>query len=450
MGILKSLGRILAGGLLLGLVALGMWNLFSPGPPVAPISTAPEGFDLSQLLVLTDADMAATGYADGQLYPIEGARDHLIVLENPGSPNPERKIIQASNTVMGWPGPMTADPSTGIAYVIEGRGPAPKGATRMGDVFAEMPAGGRLTSIDLHSGAILDQRFVCAQPNNIDIAPDRRWLLVACGDPEAEITVLPLQNGLPAAPRRIDLDLDEISKRGPIDAGLSYAMIHPSGQAAGYIQSNLAVGLLRFRFDAQGLPVGAQAEPPVQQGHWLSTGRWSNRGKHFLVADVKWGPTALGALFVPKGEIHAFALSPTDQRRGILSSATVSRSPEGFEINRAGDRLAVVNMERTYLPGGMFTLVPGRRGASLSLLAFDDATGQLQTLSPPIGFAGVLPEDVVFDRDGDHLAVAVFQDHNAPRSPGWIAFFAITDDQIHPTGRRIPMPRGAHDLFAID
>lgn len=431
-------------------VAVGLWNVIDRAPPITEPRAEADGFDLSRLLVLVDGDMAATAYADGRLHPVEGAQDLLIVLEEPNDPQPERRASPASNTVMGWPGAMTADPSGRFAYVIEGRTAPPPGIDRMTSLFAEMPDGTLLTTVDLDSGEVVSSVPACHRPNSIDIAPSGGWLLIACGDPSAELAVVPLEDGQPGAVRGFDLDLPEIAARPEIDDGLTYAMIHPTGRAAGYVLSNLGVGLVRFTLDDDGVPLAADADAPVQEGDWLTVGRWTRAGDHFLVADVKWGPTPLGAVFVGDGQIHSFALSPDDDTRGIVSSATVSKSPEAFEMNRAGDRLVAVNMERTYLPGGPLALVPGRSGSSLSLLSVDDATGVVATLGDPVGFRGVLPEDAVFDAEGDRIAVVVYQDHGAPRSDGWVEIFAVHDDEIVPTGRRIPMPRGAHDLYALD
>ncbi len=442
-------------GALLGLVillvlAIGGWNLMDRSPAIAEARADADGFDLSRLLVLVDGDMAATGYADGQLYPIDGVQDLLIALDEPNDTNPERRAAPASNTVMGWPGAMTASADGRFAYVVEGRTPPPPGTEAMESVFAEMPNGTLLTTVDLDTGAVVSTMPVCRRPNSIDIAPGGGWLLIACGDLSNELAIVPLVDGQPGEVRSFDLDLPDIAARPDIDDGLTYAMIHPSGAAAGYIQSNLGVGLVRFTLDADGVPMAAEAETPVQDGDWLTVGRWTQSGDHFLVADVEWGPTPLGAVFLADGQVHSFALSPENDARGVVSSATVSKSPETFEMNRAGDLLAVVNMERTYLPGGPLSLVPGRGASSLSLVRVDDATGTLETLGEPVGFRGVLPEDAVFDADGDRLAVVVYQDHDAPRSDGWVEIFAVEGDDIVPTGRRIPMPRGAHDLFALD
>jgi hypothetical protein len=431
-------------------IALGLWNVIDRAPPIAEPAAEADGIDLSRLLVLVDGDMAATAYGDGRLYPIKGAQDSLVILDEPNDPKPERRLVPASNTVMGWPGATTADAAGRFAYVIEGRTPPPPGVDRMTNIFSEMPDGTLLTTVDLDSGKVVSTRPVCRRPNSIDLAPSGRWLVIACGDIDAELAVVPLEDGQPGAVRSFDLNLPDIAARPDIDGGLTYAMIHPSGSAAGYILSNLGVGLVQFTLDDTGVPISAEAEAPAQKGDWLTVGRWTRAGDHFLVADVKWGPTPLGAVFVGDGQVHSFALSPDDDRRGIVSSATVSKSPEALEMNRAGDRLVVVNMERTYLPGGPLALVPGRTRSSLSLLRVDDATGVVETLGDPIGFRGVLPEDAVFDADGDRLAVVVYQDHGEPRSDAWVEIFAVGGDEIVPTGRRIPIPRGAHDLFALD
>ncbi len=90
----------------------------------------------------------------------------------------------------------------------------------------------------------------------------------------------------------------------------------------------------------------------------------------------------------------------------------------------------------------------------MSLVALDHETGDVTTLGKPLKFKGVLPEDVVFDADGDRVAVVVFQNQDKPRSEGWITFFRIEGRnggrRVVEIGERIALPRGGHDLFAID
>ncbi|MEO3417200.1 hypothetical protein AAFO92_21290 [Roseovarius sp. CAU 1744] len=450
MRLAKWVGGTVSAVIAVSFLGIAGWNFLDGTPSAAPIDGEQEAFDLSRLLVLVDGDMAATGYADGKLHPIAGARDMMVAIDGLGTDAPQITEVPASNTVMGWPGAMTAGSAGRYAYVVESRKNAPEGVAAMNNVFAEMPVGTLLTTIELSSGEVVATTEICTRPNNVDISPSEDWLLISCGTHEGELAVVPLVDGQPQTPRILDLDLPDIATRPGVNDGLTYAMIHPEGAAAGYIASDVGVGLIRFKLDADGVPMAAMAEPPLQEGDWLSVGRWTRAGDHFLVADVAWGAAPTDALFNGKGQILSFALSPDDDVRGVVSAAKVSKSPEAFELNRAGDRLVAVNMERTYLPGGVFGLVPGRGASSLSLVAIDDATGHLETLGDPVGFEGVLPEDAVFDTDGNQIAVVVFQDHDAPRSDGWIETFTLEGDQIRRTGERVKLPRGAHDLFALD
>ncbi|MEL6463721.1 MAG: hypothetical protein AAFQ58_02035 [Pseudomonadota bacterium] len=450
MRVLKWIGAVGTGAVVIAGTAVVAWNLLDGSPSAAGTEAEPTALDLSRLLVLVDGDMSATGYADGLLYPIDGARDLLITVDGAGSDTVETRQTVASNTVMGWPGAMTADRSGRFAYIVESRKAAPEGVEAMTNVFAEMPEGTLLTTIDFTSGDVVSTPEVCRRLNSIDIAPSENWLLISCGSHDGELAVVPLEGGLPQEPRIFDLDLPDLASRPGVNDGLTYAMIHPDGAAAGYIASDVGVGLVRFDLDENGIPASATAEAPIQEGDWLSVGRWTNAGDHFLVADVAWGPAPTDAVFNGVGQILSFALSPGDDTRGLVSSATVSKSPEAFEINRAGNRLVSVNMERTYLPSGMLSIVPGRGASSLSLVAIDDVSGKLQTLGDPVGFKGVLPEDAIFDADGDQIAVVIYQDHDAPRSDGWIETFTVENDVIRRTGQRHPLPRGAHDLFALD
>lgn len=437
----------------LGAAALGGWHVMDGAPAVPAPSATATAFDSGRLLVLADADMTATAYANGQLFPIAGQQDALIVLDRPGSAAPERTDIPASNTVLGWPGSVVVGPGGRFAYIVESKSPIGRDVERVGSVFTDLPDGRRLITVDLQSLAVVDERPVCLGPKSVDIDPAGRWLVIPCNNDAGELAVVALTDGMPADIRVFDLDLPVLAER-PRDAGLTYAMVHPGGAAAGVIAANRGVALVAFDLDADGIPTAATAEAPDVQDGWLTVARWTESGDHFLVADVAWGPAPLDAVFNGDGAILSFALSPEDDRRGVVSTATVSKSPEAMELNREGDLLAVVNMERTYLPGGPLTLIPAREASSLSLVAVHTETGRLTTIGDPVGFRGVLPEDAVFDADGDQIAVVIYQDHDDLLSDGWVEFFTVdptaADRPFTSTGRRIALPRGTHDLFVID
>ncbi|MEM7737300.1 MAG: hypothetical protein AAF267_16080 [Deinococcota bacterium] len=457
----RILRRLLVGlgiglGVIVGSIGLTLagWHLLDGAPSVPEAIPAVNTFDATRLLVLADADMAATAYADGLLYPMEGEQDALIVLSDLTADNPTRIQAEASNTVMGWPGATTVSADGTLAYVTAGRGMVDD-IEQVSSVREGMPITRTLTTIDLVTGDVLSEVDVCVEPMSVDIASTGTWLLIACRDIDNELTIVPLIDGLPGDVRAFDLEVSSPPQRPDATPGATYSVIHPSGQAAGVILNDTAVTLARFELDANGIPISVVAETPeLYTDRWLSVARWTRSGNHLLVADVAWGPRPTDAVLNGNGAILSLALSPEDEARGLISEATVSKSPEAFEMNRTGDLLAVVNMERTYLPGGPLSLVPARGASSLSLVGVDDATGILTTYGEPVGFRGVLPEDAVFDADGDQIAVVIYQDHDAPRSNGWLSFFDVDRSGVEPTltltDRQIDLPRGAHDLAIVD
>lgn len=440
-------------------LSLAGWHVLDDTPPVAQAVPATTAFDASRLLVLIDADMAATAYADGILYPIEGLDDQLVIVSDLEAEEPTRTTVPVSNTVMGWPGAITVSPDGRFAYVVESRTALDRSVTRVENVGEGFPVGRTLTTVDLGTGEVISELDVCREPLSVDVAPSGGWLLVACRD-RSELAVVTLSGGRPDEVRAFDLEVASTPLRPDTAAGATYAVVHPSGRAAGVVLDDHAVTLVRFDGNADGVPVTAEAEEPqVMPDRWLSVARWTRSGDHLLVADVAWGPAPTDSVFNGAGSILSFALSPDVSERGLVSEATVSKSPEAFEMNRDGTLLAVVNMERTYLPSGFVGaapvgLFPGRGASSLSLVGVDDATGALTTHGEPVGFRGVLPEDAVFDRDGDQIAVVVYQDHDAPRSGGWVQFFDLDTTgqkpRVQPIYRRIDLPRGAHALYVID
>ena len=449
--VFKGFTLLLGSLVLLAALSLGGWHLLDGTPEVAEAVASQNSFNAERLLILADADMAATAYADGVLYPIEDATDQLLSLSDFG--NGLEASLSVSNTVMGWPGSMVANET--YAYVVTSRGQIDRSVQALPEgVNAEMPTGDLLTTVDLTNGEVISETEVCLKPLSVDLAASGNWLLVACGDAGNELAVVALDSGLPAEIRRFDLDVPSYSAREG-SAGATYAVIHPGGTAAGVVLEDQAVTLVELEPDASGIPASVSAEEPqLFQDRWLSVARWTQSGNHLLLADVNWGPTPIDALLNRAGSIISLALSPAEEIRGLVSEAKVSKSPEAFEMNWDGDLLAVVNMERSYLPGGFPTgLAPGRGASSLSLVGVDDATGELTTFGEPIGFRGVLPEDAAFDADGDKIAVVIYQDHDAPRSEGWLSFFEVEHSTGEPrlrlTDERVELPRGAHDLFVI-
>lgn len=96
----RSLWAIL--GLILALVIFGLLQLIEP-IDIAPVGQLAQQVQFSgrALLVASDADMAATAYADSKLYRVAGVEDTLSVIPLPVQSNSANvSSIQVSNSVM--------------------------------------------------------------------------------------------------------------------------------------------------------------------------------------------------------------------------------------------------------------------------------------------------------------------------------------------------------------
>jgi hypothetical protein len=420
----------------------------------------PHHFDARAIFAASDADMVGTSYADGVLFPLVGAHDALSRVDT------DRELVQSSdgtvtNSVTAWPGTLELSPDARFAYVIESRGPAPAGAERVKNVHKDLVEGRLLTTLDVSASSkpkVIRQDDIAIDPTSVNVAPNGEWLVIAARDDIAPITFVILDHGVPVEVRHPKLALPSVPPPPPEAteleslAGVFYARIAPNGHTiALHIQSTYLV-LGEIDFDPAGHPSSIQLGKVLHLARCMSVGRWSLDGRFYIVSDTQWGPKPVDTLMAGQGKLVSIAVEGLDGK--VVSTADVSLSPEGMEMSRDGALFVTVNMERTFTPEGPLSfLFPRRRQASLSLISFDARTGELHTVDGPLAFDAVLPEDAVFDRDANMLAVAIFNDRVERPKDGWIELFAI--DRSHgnpivvPTGKRIRMPRGVHDLAVV-
>jgi len=401
-------------------------------------------FEAKALVALSDVDMAGTAYANGKLEPLEGAKDALALIAS----ETRTGEIVASNSVMAWPGALEVGPGGAFAYVVETRGPAPGGLERMkAGVFAEMPVGRALGVFDLADptaprlAASLDAG---REPTAISVSSDGAYALVSRRDASKPLGLFRLENGVPAGPP-IEIALPALPADEK-DQGALFVRFAPDGRS---FAVNIANTHVQFgRIEDQGARLIGE---PVPVGGWLSVLRWTGDGRHVIGADVGWGPSRLDNVTNGPGALVSVAFDPAGAHR-VASRAEVSLSPEGFELSPDGRLAVAVNMESTYRPDGFpYALFGRRERASLSLVTVDPATGALRAVDGPVAFDGLLPEDAVFDADGDMVAVAVF--HERGGQDGFVSYFKVDRGaggaRLIPTGRRTLLARGVHDLAVV-
>ncbi|MCU0449701.1 MAG: hypothetical protein MUC97_07615, partial [Bernardetiaceae bacterium] len=80
----------------------------------------PFRFDAKALLVLSDADMVASAYADGQLRTEPGVDDQLTVVNwQPGAPT--LRQLPVPNSVTNWVNGLAISPDGQTAFVVDTR-----------------------------------------------------------------------------------------------------------------------------------------------------------------------------------------------------------------------------------------------------------------------------------------------------------------------------------------
>ncbi|MBI1394317.1 MAG: hypothetical protein GC152_16440 [Alphaproteobacteria bacterium] len=447
---------ILAGVFTAALGSLAMCTGCTGGPRLierANVSSE-AGFDAAALVIASDLDMAATGYADRKLRQLPGERDQLTILTALGSGAPGRASVFASNSVVGWPGPLAMSTDRRFVYVIETQGEIDDDVAEVDDPYTASP-GELLSVIDITDPvrpATMTTLQVCANPASVDVAPDGRWLVISCRDGERPLVIVTLDDGLPQDVRLLPLTMDE-AVADPDRPGCMYARLSPDGKSLAVNIGGTAIGFVRLGGEGAPSTAAWQGQPVILKDAWFAMGRWSSDGRYYLAADTGWGPGNFDAVLNGRGRIVSIAHEPSGAH-SVAAEVKTSLSPEGFDISPDGSLIAVANMERTYLPGGLpYALFGRRQHSSLSLVRFDPNTGGLEMVDGPVRFDGLLPEDIVFDDDGDMLAVLSYQEQSKTPKEGWVEFFAVRQTpggpRLEPTGERWPLPRGAHDLMVI-
>ncbi|MEM6436454.1 MAG: hypothetical protein AAF773_21790 [Cyanobacteria bacterium P01_D01_bin.115] len=452
----KGWKRLMVGliGLLLAIVGYGLLQLIEPVPIQSPTATTePPTFAGRSLLVASDADMVATAYADAKLDRVPGIVDTLSVIPLPlAAETPQVAAIPVSNSVMSWPQVIAVAPDGQRAYVVEVRSPPPAGIQALDDIDA-MPAGQTLTVIDIADPAQprrLEEIAVGRNPEHISISPDGRFLAVNLEEPGRELLIIQL-----LADGRLGQRTYLPIAEGPQDEpGNRAAVWHPSGQFLAMTQgSDRDVAFYTIKVNSDGAIDLQPYGEPLRVGNHLSNGRFTADGQFFLVPDLKWNTQflrMLNFLLNPAGEMIAIRFDETRQQHEVVSKTPVGVSPEGFDLSPDNRLIATVNMRRTYLAA----LPPAWRGkphSSLSLVQFAPATGQLTTLGE-YGFAGLLPEQAVFDASGTALAVVIYNyRENHPRT-GAVEFWQVIageSPQLQRSSWQVPVVRGAHDIRLV-
>ena len=444
--------RFLARSLGIGLLLLPIAHASLAQDRVAPLN-----FQGRYLVSISDADMLASAYVDGQLGPREGS-DALSVIPLGGHVrDSQAHEVGASNSVAGPPVAVAVTPDGRYAIVIESFAPRPEGNWE-DQTFADLSFGDRLQVFDLADPTRptrVQEIIVAERPDAVSINRDGSLIAVtfhpAGAGTETPLALIPFSNGrlgepvYPAVP--------------PLPAGqrLIHAEWHPTQDVLALVNETAAevafvqAAIQGNRLDLQPWGNGVK----IEKAPYMA--RFTPDGRHLIVNNLFWGPDVEGTWSeAPLGSVNSIRLeagtrSDGSPRHALVSRAITGVSPEGIAISPNGQFVVTTNLERSYLPYDDDRIT---WFSSLSLITLDPETGQLNHVGD-YPYDGILPEAAAFDASSQFLAVANY-DHFDDRIQGSsIDFWRIAADPLNPqpmlvqTRYSVPVTRGAHSLVLV-
>ncbi|MGF1502772.1 MAG: beta-propeller fold lactonase family protein [Paracoccaceae bacterium] len=406
-------------------------------------------FEGRYIVAISDADMVASAYVDGQLGPREG-EDTLSVIALAGDPRDWRAAtVPATNSVAGPPAAVALSPDGRFAYVVESFTPRPDDDAPHS--FGDLSMGSTLTVVDLADPArpeVVRTIEVPARPDAVRVNAAGDILAVtfhpAGAGTEAPLALFPLEDGMPgeiatpaipgwdAAGRLIDVDW------------------HPEENVLAMIDERLnTLRFARVRPDLSVEPFGNVVD--IDRAPYRV--EFTPDGRHAVVNALYWGPDIAGTwIEAPRGSVLTVRMNAETgetPRHAFVSRVMTGVSPEGLAVSPDGRFVATTNLERSYLPYDDARIT---WFSSITLARLDEATGQLATVGT-FPYDGILPEAAVFDNSGRYLAVATYDHFDDRREGGSVDFWRIQADPLDAsrtvlvkTEHSVPVTRGAHSM----
>lgn len=417
------------------------------------LAAEPPDFQGRYIAAISDGDMRAYAYIDGQIGEPRGT-DALSLVALPLAERAEVVAIEVPNTVINPVFSIAAAPDGNTVFVAETH------TRREVDdrLITDLQGGTMLRAVDVSDPAnprVIGEVAVGVEPQGVSVSLDGRTLVLATKTPATPLSFVSWSADGFGAVRQFGLgDLSPMTEL--IDQGLlpHHAEWHPSADIIAVTLN--ARGQTRF-FQVQREESGAVTGitpwgNPVQTSKWPMSGKFSRDGRFFVTNDLQWGADVRGFYVnAPPSQLTSIELAPLDAetpRHFVVGGASVPRHAESLAFSNGGDLIATLNIGQTWLEPG----TPGHSQSSVSLVRFDTATGAMRHLGDwPM--TGILPEGIAFDASDRYLVAGVFEyDGPEPRASGleiWRVLQAGGDLALRDTGYRIPTGPGAHSLIVV-
>lgn len=407
-------------------------------------------FNAKGLVLLSDADMAASTLSDGLILKDKTAKDQVCFIKLPLSNtfNDEIKCLPASNSLFGMAKCLAISKNGKLAYIAESRGTISDSQDTLKNIPADIPAGSYITALDLSDISqpkLLFKIPVGKNPMALSISPDNQYLAVCTEDYGKELQFFELDgNGKP---------LRVINKPATMPSGrISDVTWHPSGDYLAFTAEDYRqVGIIKFVKDGPTKQI-IRAEilgNAIRVGNFPSTGEFTPDGKFYLVLDLKKGedaPSEMG--YDGKGEVFVMKMNYEGTGEHFLLSRTkVSENPKSITVSPDNKTILVVNTLKSGLPW-MDKAFSNK--SSISILSLSD-DGTIANKGEYL-FEGILSKSIAFDTTGENFVTTVFEFQSYGKHYGGLEFWQIrggANPSLVKQNTRIFLPRGTHTVQII-
>ena len=404
------------------------------------------------LVSISDADMVASAYVNGDLGPREG-RDALSVIPLGGDPRSWKAAETfASNSVAGPPNAVALTPDGRYAVVIETWTERPSAGDQ--HRFSDLEHGNRVKTFDLTDPAqpvLVQEHTTLRRPDAVSINGAGNRVAISY-HPSGDGTETPLAVYRFESGRLIDRQTPSIAGWEPGQRLIDIAF-HPDRNILAMIESTGGATLRFAELGDDGTLSITGNVVDLERAPYRVL--WTPDGRHVVVNALYWGPDIAGTwVEAPRGSVSTIRMNAETRadgsvRHAFISRATAGVSPEGLAVSPDGRWVATTNLERSYLPYDDSRIT---WYSSITLAALDQQSGQLTEVGT-FPYDGILPEAAVFDNSGTFLAVATFDHFNDRKAGGSIDFWRIQADpfdiatvRLVKTEHSVPVARGAHSM----
>ncbi|MEY4902956.1 MAG: hypothetical protein RLZZ292_771 [Bacteroidota bacterium] len=415
-------------------------SFLTPTPILA--QKLPFSFNAKGLVVLSDADMAASAFVDGKLKTERGVNDALTTISwGKNTTDIRATALVVSNSATSWAKPLDFSKDGKMAFVVENRKALDRGKEKVKNVKTDFPAGNMLYAIninDLNKPKTASGISVGNSPMSISIHPNGDMLAVAVTEKDNEIALVDFKKG---SLGRVHSFSHKVVEK---DVRVTDITWHPSGKflavtlepisKVAFYEVSMVNNVWRVT------PFG----DPVPAGDSPSAGVFSADGNNYIVTDLK--SSSAKAKGEP-GDLLVIHFDETAKQHKVMHTVKVGYNPESFALSPDGRFIAVSNVNTSYYPydNAAFSSL-----SSLMLFSFDASTGALAQLDEQT-WEGVLPKSIAFDNDSKSLVLTSYEDLDLnDKRRGSLHFWEITpENKLQKTGFKLSLTRGAHFVKVV-